>query len=118
MKIEEWSEKDLIYAIGSVDSDLKRLWFIYGDCYAAEKRVYERLTDTLDKGIHEIPDVEFHTTNELANVKKVDPFRYYHYEGARYVADYPPFKTVSRLGVLNRTKEVLPPDARRKISLF
>ena len=73
LKIEEWSEKDLIYAIGSVDTDLKRLWFIYGDCYAAEKRVYARLTDTLDKGIHEIPDVEFHTTNELANVKKVDP---------------------------------------------
>lgn len=73
LKAEEWSEKDLIYAIGAVSEDLKRLWFIYGDCYAAEKHVYERLTNIIDKGIHEIPSVEFHQTNELANVKRVDP---------------------------------------------
>ena len=71
---EDWTEKDLLYVIGyTSDSKLKYLWFIYGDCFAADKDVYERIKNTISDGIDEIKGVEFTKTNELGKVKKVDP---------------------------------------------
>lgn len=71
---ENWKEKDVVYAIGTVtDTDLKKFWFIYGDCYAAPKDVYEKYIKVIQDGIKKIPDVEFHETDELAKIKKVDP---------------------------------------------
>lgn len=66
----------MLYAIGNVpkNSDtLKSLWFVYGDCFCADKEVYERIKYTISSGITAIPDVEFTNTNELGKVKKVDP---------------------------------------------
>lgn len=71
---EDWREKDLIYIIGvSADGKLKALWFVYGNCYAANKETYERVRDKISKGINELQDVEFSETNELGRVNKVDP---------------------------------------------
>jgi len=71
---EDWREKDLIYVIGvSTDGKLKALWFVYGNCYAANKETYERVRDKISKGINELQDVEFSETNELGRVNKVDP---------------------------------------------
>ena len=71
---EDWDVKDIIYVIGHTDdSNLKYLWLVYGDCFAAEKEVYERIKNTISSGITEMPDVEFTVTNELAKVNKVDP---------------------------------------------
>lgn len=71
---EEWSEKDLIYVIGvSTNEKLKTLWFVYGDCYAASKEIYERVRDMISKGVNELQNVEFSETNELGRVNKVDP---------------------------------------------
>ncbi|MDK9693468.1 MAG: NgoPII family restriction endonuclease [Sulfurimonas sp.] len=73
---EEWSEKDMLYAIGNVPKNtnqLKSLWLVYGDCFCADKEIYERIKDTISNGIASIPDVEFTDTNELGKVKKVDP---------------------------------------------
>ena len=71
---EEWEEKDIIYSIGyTEDTNLKSLWFIYGDCFCADKEIYERIKNTISGGINSIPDVEFTQTNELGKVKKVDP---------------------------------------------
>lgn len=71
---EEWIEKDLLYVIGNTtDDEIKSLWFIYGDCFAADKEIYERIKTTIANGILEIPNVEFTETNELGKVKKVDP---------------------------------------------
>ncbi len=40
---EEWTEKDIIYVIGHTDdSDIKYLWFVYGDCFSADKETYEK----------------------------------------------------------------------------
>lgn len=82
-KVEDgnWSEKDIIYIIGIVGSDkdskikdvLKGIWFVYGDCYAASKDIYERIADKIVSGIQEIPTIELSATNELARVNKVDP---------------------------------------------
>jgi hypothetical protein len=73
-KCEDWSEKDIIYIVGyTSDSEIKHLRFVYGDCFVANKEVYEKIKNTISSGISEIPDVEFTETNELGKVKKVDP---------------------------------------------
>lgn len=71
---ENWTEKDIVYIVGHTnDTDIKYLWFVYGDCFSADKEVYEKIKKTISSGITEIPDVEFTETNELGKVKKVDP---------------------------------------------
>jgi hypothetical protein len=71
---EDWQEKDIIYVIGVTEGKrLKLLWFIYGDCYAADREIYERIIHTIANGINEIPGVEFSETKELGRVNNVDP---------------------------------------------
>jgi hypothetical protein len=73
---ETWSEKDMLYVVGNVPKNtntLKSLWFVYGDCFCADKETYERIKDTISSGITAISDVEFTDTKELGKVKKVDP---------------------------------------------
>jgi hypothetical protein len=71
---EEWTEKDIIYAIGCVKKKkLSLLWLLYGDCYAASRETYERIKTKINQGIKEIPEVEFSPTKELGRVNKVDP---------------------------------------------
>lgn len=69
-----WQEKDIIYAIGiTSDKNLQHLWFVYGDCYAANKDVYHRIGEKIKAGVLEISDIEFSETKELGRVNKVDP---------------------------------------------
>jgi len=73
---ETWVEKDMLYAIGNVPKNtnqLKSLWLVYGDCFCADKEVYERIQQMISSGITSISNVEFTQTNELGKVKKVDP---------------------------------------------
>lgn len=71
---EEWTIKDMLYAIGYTNQSLlKSLWFVYGDCFCAGKETYERIKKTISSGITDIEDVEFTQTKELGKVKKVDP---------------------------------------------
>lgn len=71
---EDWQEKDIVYVIGvSEEKKLKLLWLIYGDCYAADREIYERVTNKIINGIKEIREVEFSETRELGRVNKVDP---------------------------------------------
>lgn len=73
---QSWTSKDMLYVIGNVPKNtntLKSLWFVYGDCFCADKEIYERIKDTISNGITAITNVEFTETNELGKVKKVDP---------------------------------------------
>jgi NgoPII restriction endonuclease len=75
---ENWIEKDILYVIGATSAGttrqkLKKLWLVYGDCYAASKEYYERIRNQIATGINAIPDVEFSNTRELGRVNKVDP---------------------------------------------
>jgi NgoPII restriction endonuclease len=71
---EDWTVKDVLYVIGHTDdNDIKYLWMVYGDCFVADKEVYERVKNAISEGIYTIPDVEFTKTNELGKVKRVDP---------------------------------------------
>lgn len=70
---EEWTEKDIIYAVGHIDNhNLKILSLVYGDCYAASKEIYERIKDKISTGLKEM-DLEFSETKELGRVNRVDP---------------------------------------------
>lgn len=70
-----WSKKDIIYVVGSVsESKIKTLWFVYGDCYAADREVYEKTLSSISKNVNGINHLEFTSkTNEIAGIKKVDP---------------------------------------------
>ncbi len=73
---EIWVEKDIIYVVGTVEkkeNKLTNLWFVYGDCYAADREVYERIKNTIENGITSINEVEFSKTRELGRVNRVDP---------------------------------------------
>ena len=71
---EEWSKKDLLYVVGSIlDNKIKSLWFVYGNCYAASREVYEKIKNAITEGVNSLPDIEFGETNELGRVNKVDP---------------------------------------------
>ncbi|MGL5871707.1 MAG: NgoPII family restriction endonuclease [Xenococcaceae cyanobacterium] len=71
---EQWSEKDLIYAIGCVKQQkLSLLWLVYGDCYAASREIYQNMRNQIINGIAETTGVEFSVTKELGRVNKVDP---------------------------------------------
>jgi len=69
-----WAEKDILYTVGSVaESKIKVLWFVYGNCYAADREVYERTFNSISSKVHEINHLEFVDTNEIAGVRKIDP---------------------------------------------
>lgn len=71
---EDWDIKDMIYAIGFVKKTvLKSLWLVYGDCFCADKEIYEKTKDNISQEINSISHIEFTPTNELGKVKKIDP---------------------------------------------
>lgn len=73
--LDGWEKKDIIYAIGNITkkNELFSLWFIYGDCFCADKDTYERITNTIREGVESIKGVKFASTNELGRVNNVDP---------------------------------------------
>lgn len=71
---ENWTVKDMIYAVGVVDNNnIKSLAFVYGDDYCAEKSVYEQIKTVIKTGVESISGVEFAETKELGRVNRVDP---------------------------------------------
>jgi hypothetical protein len=62
---EEWTKKDLLYVIGVHKQN--------GDCFVADESIYLNLKQKINRGIVEIPDVDFSPTKELGKIKKVDP---------------------------------------------
>lgn len=72
---EDWKEKDIVYAIGTIEkktNDIKSLWLVYGDCYCADRNIYERIKQTISCGVNDIKGVEFSETKELGRVNKID----------------------------------------------
>ncbi|HHB1888849.1 TPA: DNA (cytosine-5-)-methyltransferase [Bacillus cereus] len=69
-----WTVKDNIYAVGNVqDNVIHSLWFIYGDCFCADKEVYEGMTDVIKTGVTATPGLNFSETKELGRINNVDP---------------------------------------------
>lgn len=73
---EIWREKDIIYAIGYIPKNtkiLREIWFVYGDCYAASREVYDNLANRISNAAKMTENVEFSDSKELAHVNRVDP---------------------------------------------
>ena len=71
---ENWTEKDMIYAVGVVNgNNLKHLAMVYGLDYCASDECYSRIKATIKTGVEAIPGLEFTETNELGRINKVDP---------------------------------------------
>ena len=71
---EDWTEKDIIYAVGVVSgNNLKHLCMIYGQDYCASDECYNRIRQKIKDGIETIPEVRFSQTRELGRVNCVDP---------------------------------------------
>lgn len=71
---EPWTVKDLIYCVGHTsDTNLKSLWLLYGNLYAARHEIYQIIKQKITDGINEIPNIELTATNELGRVNRVDP---------------------------------------------
>lgn len=46
---ETWTQKDLLYSIGvAPKGKLMSLWFVYGDCYFANRNLYQQLLNVSD----------------------------------------------------------------------
>jgi hypothetical protein len=68
-----WKVKGIAYVIGSVIGEqLSAIDFVYGDCYAADKEVYERILSKVKSTLNS-EDVEFSKTKEVGRVNRVDP---------------------------------------------
>ncbi|MBQ8974616.1 MAG: NgoPII family restriction endonuclease [Oscillospiraceae bacterium] len=71
---EQWTEKDIIYAVGVVNNNnLKRLCMVYGLDYCASDECYSRIRKTIKDGVEAIPGVEFAESRELGHINRVDP---------------------------------------------
>ncbi|UOP05221.1 NgoPII family restriction endonuclease [Conchiformibius kuhniae] len=72
---ENWTQKDLIYAVGVVNdrSKLKHLCMVYGEDYCADEACYARIKSTIKQGVESISGVEFASTNELGRINRIDP---------------------------------------------
>ena len=76
-----WIKKDMLYIIGSVvkgTNNIEYLWFVYGDCFAADREYYKsievdinnHLKNLIDKGL----ELESES-NELGKIKEIDPLK-------------------------------------------
>lgn len=72
-----WKEKELFYAIGNVkDGVIKYLFFVQGNCYAADHQVYDKIHEPIKKEVDSVLDtlgLEKGETVELGKVRRVDP---------------------------------------------
>jgi hypothetical protein len=63
-----------MYAVGVVQGDnLSSLFFVQGDCYAANREVYQRTREKIINGVQQAEGTDFSETNEIGRVNKVDP---------------------------------------------
>ena len=71
---ENWTKKDIIYAVGVVSgNNLKHLCMVYGRDYCASDECYNDILQSIKDGIEIIPSVNFAPTRELGRVNRVDP---------------------------------------------
>jgi len=75
-----WSEKDIFYVVGYVPKSklrhIKHLYIVHGQCYAANREIYQNMQKLLKKeitSILKINDLDFQKTKELGRIANVDP---------------------------------------------
>ena len=73
---EEWDQKDVVYCLGwVVDESIRKLWFVYGDCFLASSDGYKKVTNEIKK-VLENADYPMAKTKELGRINNYDPLGY------------------------------------------
>ena len=94
-----WHKKDMLYIVGVVKEKLLQgLWFVYGDCYAADRNIYKTIKDCLSSGIKNL-DLDLVPTNEIAKINRVDPLGITNLRVRGMWSIQNPSKVFSRLGL-------------------
>ncbi len=102
-----WREKDMIYAVGHVESNkLRVLTFVYGDCYAADSDYYENIRKEIISGILKL-NFPFSETNELGRINGVDPLKRTNMRIRGMWIIKSPLNVFSQIMKLNKTKSEL-----------
>ena len=71
---DNWTEKDIIYAVGVVKQNhLKHLCMVYGLDYCASDECYSRIKNIIKTGVEAIPGIDFAESKELGHINKIDP---------------------------------------------
>lgn len=71
---EQWTEKDIIYAVGVVkNNNMKHLCMVYGLDYCASEECYSGIKQAIKDGVEATPCVEFSESRELGHINKVNP---------------------------------------------
>lgn len=103
---EEWTEREMIYAVGVLNGDnLRSMALVYGEDYCADKETYERIRGAIKTGVEQIQGIEFAETNELGRVNRVDPLgiTYLRVRGMWHIEN--PFKVFDYLYTRDNTKD-------------
>ena len=107
---EDWTEKDIIYATGTVkDEVMTRLSFVYGVNYAAREDTYTSVIGKIKNSIERTPEFDFSDTNELGRLNNVDPLKITY------------FRMRGMWGIVNPWKVfeyVVSPDAKKQFNFF
>lgn len=80
LRENEWTERDIIYAVGYISKKnkknyLKELALIDAEAYCANKSVYLNLFNKIKAGINNIPNTVFSDTKELGRINQIDPLK-------------------------------------------
>ena len=76
---EKWDKKHMLYIIGSVDKtsdEIEYIWFVYGDCFAADREYYKGIENAIKEHLINIKykNLEMELDgNELGKSKTIDP---------------------------------------------
>ncbi len=127
---EDWTEKDMLYVVGSVRNNiLRHLVMVYGLDYCASESCYKKLKKHIGDGVNSIPGIEFAETKELGRVNRVDPLgiTYLRVRGMwgienpwtvfRYVYQRDPRRELNFMCLINETKWNQLPDVNRIVRL-
>lgn len=67
----QWTSKDMVYIVGRVpDKILKSLFFVYGDCLAADDPIYQKPLDSISASAANYGD-QVKETKEIARISNV-----------------------------------------------
>ena len=103
---EDWTQKDIIYAVGVVKQNhLKHLCMVYGLDYCASDECYSRIKNIIKTGVEAIPGIDFAESKELGHINKIDPLgiTYMRIRGMWGIEN--PWKVFSYVYTRDRSKE-------------
>lgn len=70
-----WIKKNMVYTVLNFEpkkKELKSVWFVFGNCFAAEREQYQRVKNAIREAILKLEELHLKETNELGKVFNID----------------------------------------------